>query len=62
LLQDVELFDVYTGTQIPQDKKSLAYHLVFQSPNKTLSDKEVRKNRQRIIQQLQKQLGALLRD
>ncbi len=62
LLKDVELFDVYTGQQVPPGKKSLAYHLVFQAPNKTLSDKEVRKNRQRIIQQLQRQIGAILRD
>ncbi len=62
LLKDVELFDLYTGPQVPQGQKSLAYHLVFQAPNKTLSEKEVRKNRQRIIQQLQNRLGAKLRD
>jgi phenylalanyl-tRNA synthetase beta chain len=62
LLKDVELFDVYRGKSIPSGKKSLAYHLTFQSPSKTLTDKEIRKNRQRIVQQLERQLGAKLRD
>ena len=62
LLQAVELFDVYEGRQIPTGKKSLAYHLTFQAPDKTLNDKTVRKNRQRILKQLQQKLGAQLRD
>jgi phenylalanyl-tRNA synthetase beta chain len=62
LLKAAELFDVYEGQSIPAGKKSLAYHLTFQSPNKTLTDKEIRKNRQRIVQQLERQLGAKLRD
>src|SRR5690606_7485608 len=35
LLKDVQLFDVYTGAPIPEGKKSLAYHLTFQAPDKT---------------------------
>ncbi|MFZ0548269.1 MAG: phenylalanine--tRNA ligase subunit beta [Candidatus Promineifilaceae bacterium] len=62
LLKEVALFDVYEGKSIPEGKKSLAYHLTFQSPNKTLTDKEIRKNRQRLVQQLERQLGAKLRD
>lgn len=62
LLKDVELFDVYEGQQIPGDKKSLAYHLTFQSPSKTLTDKDVSKQRARIIKQLEQRLGAHLRD
>lgn len=61
LLQAVELFDVYEGEQIPAGKKSLAYHLTFQSPSKTLTDKDVQKQRQRILQQLERRLGATLR-
>jgi phenylalanyl-tRNA synthetase beta chain len=61
LLTRVELFDVYTGAQIPPGKKSLAYHLTFQSPNKTLTDKDVAKQRQRLVQQLARRLGASLR-
>ena len=62
LLKDVELFDVYVGQQIPSGKKSLAYHLTFQSPSKTLTDKDVSKQRARIIKQLQQRLGARLRE
>jgi phenylalanyl-tRNA synthetase beta chain len=62
LLQDVTLFDVYEGKPIPAGQKSLAYHLTFQSPGKTLTDRVVRKNRERIVQQLRRQIGARLRD
>lgn len=61
LLKRVELFDTYEGAQIPAGQRSLAYHLTFQSGNKTLTDKEVSKNRQRIVQQLNQQFGATLR-
>jgi phenylalanyl-tRNA synthetase beta chain len=62
LLKDVALFDIYEGSQISAGKKSLAYHLTFQSPGKTLVDKDVKKQRQRILQQLERQLGARLRE
>ncbi len=62
LLKDVALFDIYEGSQISAGKKSLAYHLTFQSPGKTLMDKDVKKQRQRILQQLERQLGAKLRE
>ena len=62
LLQKAELFDVYTGAQIPAGKKSLAYHLTFQSTGKTLTDKVVRRNRQQIVSELSRQFGASLRD
>ncbi|MEZ4645032.1 MAG: phenylalanine--tRNA ligase subunit beta [Chloroflexota bacterium] len=61
LLQEVKLFDVYEGKPIPPGKKSLAYHLTFQSASKTLTDKDVSKNRKRLIQQLSK-MGASLRE
>lgn len=61
LLKNIELFDVYEGKQVPEGKRSLAYHLTFQSPSKTLTDKEVGKNRAKLIKQLEKQLGATLR-
>jgi phenylalanyl-tRNA synthetase beta chain len=62
LLKRAELFDVYVGDQIPAGQKSLAYHLTFQSPDKTLNDKEVRRQRERILKQLGRQLGARLRE
>jgi phenylalanyl-tRNA synthetase beta chain len=62
LLKEVELFDLYEGPQVPSGKKSLAYHLTFQSPSKTLTDKDVSKQRNRIVKQLEQRLGARLRD
>jgi phenylalanyl-tRNA synthetase beta chain len=62
LLEDVELFDVYTGEKVGAAKKSLAYHLVFRSPNKTLTDGDTAKLRRRILQRLERELGARLRE
>lgn len=62
LLKSVELFDLYEGEQIGTGKKSLAYHLTFQAPDKTLTDKVVSKSRKKIVRQLEHRLGAKLRD
>ncbi|MBF8265404.1 MAG: phenylalanyl-tRNA synthetase subunit beta, partial [Dehalococcoidia bacterium] len=51
----------YTGAPIPPGKKSLAYRLVYQSPDRTLTDEEVDKVQERILNRLQKELGAVLR-
>lgn len=40
LLESVRLFDVYTGEQVAEGKKSLAYALRFRAPDRTLTDKE----------------------
>lgn len=61
LLKDARLFDVYRGEPVLEGKKSLAYALSFQAPDKTLSDAIVTKQIQRIVQRLQKELGAELR-
>ncbi len=56
------LFDVYEGRQLPPGKKSLAYHLTFQAADRTLTDKDVSKQRVRILRLLEQQLGAKLRE
>jgi phenylalanyl-tRNA synthetase beta chain len=61
LLKEVKLFDVYRGDPVPTGKKSLAYALTFQAPDKTLRDAIVAKQVGRIVQRLQKELGAELR-
>jgi len=61
ILQDVKLFDVYRGEQIGVGKKSLAYSLVYQHPEKTLTDKEVLAIRNKIVKRLEKEIGAQLR-
>ena len=57
----VEIFDVYSGEQVPPGKKSLAYRLTYQSPDHTLTDKEVNKVQEQILKKLEKDLGATLR-
>jgi phenylalanyl-tRNA synthetase beta chain len=61
LVSDVALFDVYSGAKLPAGKKSLAYRITFQSPAHTLTDDEVNKVQQKILDKLAKQLGASLR-
>ncbi|MFC1873251.1 phenylalanine--tRNA ligase subunit beta [Chloroflexota bacterium] len=62
LVRQVAIFDVYTGDQVPPGKKSLAYRLTFQSPTHTLTDKEVGKVQQQILDTLSTKLGATLRN
>ena len=61
ILRDVRLFDVYRGEQLGEGKKSLAYSLVYQHPDKTLTDKEVLAIRNKIVKRLEKEVGAQLR-
>jgi len=61
LVGQVTIFDVYSGEQVPGGKKSLAYRITFQSPTHTLTDNEVDKVQQRILNKLAKELGATLR-
>ena len=61
LLVDVVLFDVYRGQQLGEGKKSLAYSLTFQSPDKTLDSAHVAKQRERIVRHLAQEFGATVR-
>jgi len=57
----VTLFDLYSGEQVPAGKKSLAYHLIYQSPEHTLTDAEVDQAQQRLLEELRFELGVTLR-
>jgi len=61
MLADLRLFDVFRGEQVGAGKKSLAYSLTYQAPDRTLTDQEVLKLRQRIIKRLEQEIGAKLR-
>ena len=61
LVERVTIFDVYSGEQVPPGKKSLAYIITFQSPAHTLTDEEVSKVQQQILDKLASELGAVLR-
>ena len=62
LLCAVELFDVFRGEAIGEGSKSLAYHLTFRAPNRTLRDRDVKKLRRRILGQVERSVGAKLRE
>lgn len=61
LLQEVELFDMYEGENLPKGKKSLAFTLVLQSQEKTLVDHEIDTEVRRIVTRVERELGAELR-
>ena len=55
------LFDVYTGKQVERGKKSMAFHLHFQSDEKTLTDEEVDAEFAAILQAAEQEFHAQLR-
>jgi phenylalanyl-tRNA synthetase beta chain len=61
LLRDVRLFDLYRGEQVGAGNKSLAYSLTFQADDRTLTDKDANKIRDKIVRRLNDKLGATLR-
>jgi phenylalanyl-tRNA synthetase beta chain len=61
LLGDVGVFDVYSGDQIGEGRVSLALHLEFRAPDRTLTDEDVAPVRGRIVAALQEELGGELR-
>jgi phenylalanyl-tRNA synthetase beta chain len=61
LVVAVQLFDVYRGEQVPEGRRSLAYTVRFQAPDRTLTDDEVASVRQRLIEAVEAAHGASLR-
>ena len=60
-LRETNLFDVYEGEKIEEGKKSYAVSYLFCDDNKTMSDKEVDKIMNRLIEQYSNRLGAIIR-
>ncbi len=56
-----ELFDIYRGPQIEEGRKSLAFALTYQAPDRPLDERDVEKLRKRVIKHLENYLGATLR-
>ncbi|PKM51739.1 MAG: phenylalanine--tRNA ligase subunit beta [Firmicutes bacterium HGW-Firmicutes-7] len=61
ILEGFKLFDVYKGAQIEEGYKSIAYSLVFRSNDHTLSEKEINKVMSKVVNGLEFDLGAKLR-
>jgi phenylalanyl-tRNA synthetase beta chain len=62
LIKEVTLFDVYSGQNLENGKKSLAFHLNFQSSEKTLTNEEVEEVVQKLIKHLEKKFDAQIRN
>ncbi len=62
LIESIELFDIYTGDKIGNDKKSVAYRFTFRAPDHTLTDEEVSKATDKILAALEKQLKVRIRE
>ena len=61
ILRSVKLFDVYTGSQVPEGKKSAAFSLLFRSDEQTLKDEQADETIKIILNVLQSELGAAIR-
>lgn len=61
LLIDLVLFDVYTGENVGEDEKSIAFSLKFQDPSRTLQDEEVTAVYETIVEAVRATHGAELR-
>ena len=62
LCREVRVFDVYTGRPVPEDKKSVAFAVTYQAPDRTLTDDEVGRVHEAIRQRLEVNLDAHLRE
>ena len=62
LLQSISVFDVYTGENVGDDEKSIAFKLNFLDPTKTLTDEEVMNVFNNIISKVESSHSAKLRD
>jgi phenylalanyl-tRNA synthetase beta chain len=60
-LREMRVFDVYHGDQIGPGKKSVAFSVSFQSPERTLSDEDAAAVRERIVEALTRRFGVELR-
>jgi phenylalanyl-tRNA synthetase beta chain len=61
LLKKAKLFDLYRGKGIPEGKKSLAFSLELRSEERTLTDSDSEGVIQKVLEKLEKELGAVLR-
>jgi phenylalanyl-tRNA synthetase beta chain len=61
LIKEIRLFDLYQGSPVPPGKKSLAFRLIYQSDDRTLTDQEVNEFHQELVQRLIREYGGISR-
>ena len=61
LLRNIQLFDIYRGTGIPENKKSMAFSLELRADDKTLTDADSEGVITKVLAALSEKIGATLR-
>ncbi|OGZ17359.1 MAG: phenylalanine--tRNA ligase subunit beta [Candidatus Nealsonbacteria bacterium RBG_13_36_15] len=56
VVRDVDIFDIYEGEEMPEGKKNLAFHIIYQAEDRTLNSLEIDRIHQKIIKALEKKL------
>ena len=62
ILEDIHIFDIYKGEQVPEGMKSMAYTLIFRAYDRTLVDEDVNKVMEKVLKELKNAFGATLRE
>lgn len=62
LLNNISVFDVYTGEKVADDEKQIAYSLTFNASDRTLTEEEVMESFNNIIKKVTETVPATLRD
>ncbi len=62
IIASVNLFDLYRGESIPQGRQSMAFRIRYQAEDRTLTDEEVQEVHSSVVDALQKELGATMRE
>jgi phenylalanyl-tRNA synthetase beta chain len=61
LVKDVDLFDIYEGEELPEGKKNLAFHIIYQAEDRTLSSEEIDQIQKKIIKALEEEPEWMVR-
>ena len=61
LISNIKVFDVYEGNNIPENQKSVAISVTIQSLEKTLTDNDLEKTNNLIIETVENKTGAKIR-
>lgn len=61
IIQSIRLFDVYTGSPVPEGKKSMAFQITYQDANQTLKEEDAARVHALLRETAQEKLGAALR-
>jgi len=56
LICDIDLFDIYEGEELPTNKKNLAFHIIYQAEDRTLTSEDIDKIQNKIIKSLEEEI------